>query len=354
MNQAADKTFKDVFLTAIDWFRFLWSKRRYYIICGIIGMGLGLGYALKQKITFTARLTFVMEDEKSGGGMSGAFGLASSLGFDLGSSAGDAFSGMNLLELMKSRRIIEETLLQPVEIGNKKISVVDYYIDMTGMREAWGSDPALRSISFVPNANRDKFGIVQDSVLGAIYNSLISNSVNVYQKDKKVGIFTVEVKSGSEFFAKMFAEKLVKQVSEYYVEIKSHKAKLNVEILQRQTDSVRNELNNALGGVAAATDNTFNLNTGLAIKRVPSMRRQVDVQVNTAVLSQLVANLEVAKVSLRKETPLIQTIDIPRLPLEKDRMSRSITMLKGLLASIFFLTIILTIRRLIRNVLAAS
>lgn len=352
MNQPVDKTFRDVFLTAIDWFRFLWSKRRYYIICGILGMGLGLIYALKTKITYTARLTFVMEDEKSGGGMSGAFGLASSLGFDLGSSAGDAFSGLNLLELIKSRKIIEETLLQPLEIDGKKTSVVDHYIDITGMRKAWGDDPVFKNIRFIPNANREKFGIVQDSVLGTIYNSLMMNSVNVYQKDKKVGIFTIEVKSGNEIFAKMFTEKLARQVSEYYVEIKSRKAKLNVEILQRQADSVRNELNSALGGVAAATDNTFNLNAGLAVKRVPSMRRQVDVQVNTAVLSQLVANLEVAKVSLRKETPLIQTIDVPRLPLEKERMSRSITMLKGLLASIFFLTIILVIRRLIKNLLA--
>ena len=51
------------------------------------------------------------------------------------------------------------------------------------------------------------------------------------------------------------------------------------------------------------------------VKRVPSVNRQVDVQANTAILTELVKNLELAKVDLRKETPLIQIIDTPILPL---------------------------------------
>lgn len=63
------------------------------------------------------------------------------------------------------------------------------------------------------------------------------------------------------------------------------------------------------------------------VLQVPSQRRQVDVQANQAILTELVKNLEVAKVSLRKETPLIQIIDGPVLPLEKERFGR----LKGLI-----------------------
>jgi uncharacterized protein involved in exopolysaccharide biosynthesis len=72
-----------------------------------------VGYAFMQKPTYTASLSFALEDEKSGGGgLSGALGLASSLGIDLGGSAGGAFTGANLLELMKSRNIVEKALLE--------------------------------------------------------------------------------------------------------------------------------------------------------------------------------------------------------------------------------------------------
>jgi uncharacterized protein involved in exopolysaccharide biosynthesis len=97
---------------------------------------------------------------------------------------------------------------------------------------------------------------------------------------------------------------------------------LNVDILQYQADSIRAELNSAITGVATASDNVYNLNPALNVKRAPSTRRQVDVQANTAILTQLVAQLELSKVSLRKETPLVQIIDHPIFPLDKEKASR--------------------------------
>jgi uncharacterized protein involved in exopolysaccharide biosynthesis len=62
---------------------------------------------------------------------------------------------------------------------------------------------------------------------------------------------------------------------------------------------------------------------------VPSAKRQIDVQANTAILTQLVTNLEMAKVTLLKETPLIQIIDKPILPLMKETVSRILCLLIG-------------------------
>ena len=90
-------------------------------------------------------------------------------------------------------------------------------------------------------------------------------------------------------------------------------------ILQHQTDSIRAELNGAITGVAVANDNTFMLNPALNVNRAPSAKRQVDVQANTAILTELVKQTELAKVTLRKETPLIQVIDRPILPLPEEK-----------------------------------
>jgi uncharacterized protein involved in exopolysaccharide biosynthesis len=81
------------------------------------------------------------------------------------------------------------------------------------------------------------------------------------------------------------------------------------------------------------------LNPAYNVKKTPGTRRQVDVQANTAILTQLVAQLELSKVSLRKETPLVQLIDRPILPLEKEKLGRLKSLvLCGFLAG--FLTVL--------------
>jgi hypothetical protein len=89
-------------------------------------------------------------------------------------------------------------------------------------------------------------------------------------------------------------------VSDFYIDTKSKKSRENMLILERQTDSIRRELNGAITGVAVANDNTFNLNPALNVRRAPA--RKVDVQANTAILTELVKQSELAKVTLRKET----------------------------------------------------
>jgi hypothetical protein len=258
---------------------------------------------------------------------------------DLGGGGGGLFTSSNIIELMKSRLVVEKTLLNSVQVGGKEMSLADYYIQINELKDAWSKKPALANINFPANADRTKFNLEQDSILQVISAGLTKNNLTIAQKDKKVSIISLTVKSENELFSKLFCEQLLKETSDFYIETKSKKARLNVEILQHQADSIRAELNSAITGVAAASDNVYNLNPALNVKRTPSTRRQVDVQANTAILTQLVAQLELSKVSLRKETPLVQLIDRPILPLEKEKLGRIKSfVLGGFLAG--FLTVL--------------
>jgi uncharacterized protein involved in exopolysaccharide biosynthesis len=322
---------KELIQKISEWYRFLLTKWKLILFVGIIGGLIGFTYAYFQKPTYKAVLTFALEEEKSGGGgLGGALGLASSLGIDLGASGGGAFAGANLIELMKSRLLVEKTLLNPIEVGGKTISIAEYYIQINKLREAWNTNPALKNIQFLPNEDRAIYTLQQDSILKNIYLGVTATAnLNIGQKDKKVSIISIDVTSQDEKFSKIFCENLAKETSEYYVEIKSKKAKMNVDILQHQADSIRAELNGAITGVAAATDNVFNLNAAMNVKRTPGAKRQVDVQANTAMLTSLVSNLEMSKMALRKETPLIQVIDKPIYPLEKEKVSKLKSLILG-------------------------
>lgn len=318
---------KELVQKARDWYEYLQSKWKIIILFGIFGACLGLTYSILKKPIYTATLSFALEDEKSAGaGLGSALGLASSLGLDIGGSGGSIFSGSNLTELFKSRSMVEKTLLSSVNVNGKVLSLAEMYIQNNGWRDKWKDNPKFVSIQFLPNSDRKLFTRIQDSVIGKIYENLSKKGLSVAQKDKKISIVNIDVSSSNELFSKYFCEALAKQVSDFYIATKSKKARLNMSILQRQTDSIRGELNGAITGVAVANDNTFNLNPALNVRRAPSARRQVDVQANTAILTELVKQTELAKVTLRKETPLIQIIDKPILPLSKERFGK----LKGI------------------------
>jgi hypothetical protein len=344
---------KELILKGKEWFNYLVSQWKIILLAGIVGAALGLTYSLIKKPVYTASLTFAVEDEKSGGGLGGALGLASSFGLDIGGSGGGVFEGANLIELFKSRTMVEQTLLSPVSVEGDTISLAEMYLQNQGWREDWQEDPDLKSIAFQPTVNRTGFTRAKDSILGVIYTGLTKDGLTVGQLDKKIAIITVDVHSTNELFAKNFTEKLVDNVSDFYKATKSKKARDNMAILERQTDSVRNELNKAITGVAVANDNTFGLNPALNVKRTPSARRQVDVQANTAILTELVKQGELAKVTVRKETPLIQIIDQPILPLKKEQFGK----LKGLLYGGFIFGLLVCIfliaRRLIDTAMDA-
>ncbi|MDP5200728.1 Wzz/FepE/Etk N-terminal domain-containing protein [Flavobacterium sp. DG2-3] len=350
-SENEEMSVKDLIDRVIFFYQYLLSKWKVIVLSGIIGASLGLVYSFTKKPIYTATLSFALEDEKSGGGLGGALGLASSFGLDLGGSGGGVFTGSNLTELFKSRAMVEKTLLSPVYVNEKTISLAEMYIQENKWRKSWNNDPKLNLIQFLPNLDRKSFTRTQDSIIGLIYNNLSKQGLKVGQRDKKVSIISIDVSSTNELFAKYFCEALSREVGKFYIETKSKKARINMAILERQVDSIRGELNGAITGVAIANDNTFNLNPALNVRRTPSARRQVDVQANTAILTELVKQSEMAKVTLRKETPLIQVIDTPILPLPKEKFGKSKGILLGGFLAGFLTVMFLLVKKVFKNFL---
>jgi uncharacterized protein involved in exopolysaccharide biosynthesis len=337
-----------------DWIAYL--KTQWKLIVGIAALGamIGFVYAIFVKPNYLATTTFVLEEDKGGGagGLGSALGLASSFGLDLGGGGGGLFSSTNIIELMKSRLVVEKTLLNPIQVGGKEISLADYYIQINELKDSWAKKPAVANISFPVNADRTKFSLEQDSILQTISADLKKNNLTIVQKDKKITIISLTVKTESELFSKLFCEQLLKETSDFYIETKSKKSRLNVDVLQKQVDSIRAELNSAITGAAVESDNVYNLNPAFNVKSSPSRRKQVDVQANSEILKQLVTQLEISKVSLRKETPLVQLIDRPILPLENDKIGKLKALVLGGFLAGFLTVLYLGFGRLYKRLIA--
>ncbi|HEY4323090.1 MAG TPA: Wzz/FepE/Etk N-terminal domain-containing protein [Mucilaginibacter sp.] len=352
-NNSTEVTLRDLIIKTRDNWKYLKNKWKKLLLAVVLGIVLGLAYSFLKKPVYDAKLSFAIEDDNSSGGLGAAMGLASQFGLDLGGgSSSGAFSGDNLMELLKSRSMIENTLLTSINVDGKLQTLAERYIAFNNIRESWADDRLLRDVKFPPNPNRDNFSLQQDSVLGVFYRTIVKANLKVDKADKKLSIITVDVNSKDELFSKYFAENLIKNVSDFYIETKTRKSSQSVNLLQRQTDSVRNRLNEAISGVASTSDVNPNPNPSLQIIRVPSLKRQVDVQANTAILTELVKNLEISKMSLRRETPLIQVIDRPILPLEKNKVGKLKGGVLGALVGFVLGAVVILIRKKLRNILS--
>ena len=157
--------------------------------------------------------------------------------------------------------------------------------------------------------------------------------------------------SEDEQFSKLFNEKIVQTVNDFYVETKTKKSLDNIAILQHQTDSVKAVMYGAIYQSAAVADATPNLNPTRQVLRTPAVRSQISAEANKAMYSELVKNLELAKISVRKEAPLIQVIDQPVYPLAKDRLGKAkAIVLGGIIFGVMAMFYLLT-RRLYTSIL---
>ena len=334
-NTNDELTFKEIVLRGKWFLEYIVIQRKTIFKAMLVGAVLGSCYSFFKQPVYSAYLTFTLED-KSSSGMNSSLSIDGPFGIDLGGGgSGGAFSVSNLPELFLSRNMVERTLLSPIIFEEKKMSLAEMYIQIKGWRNKWEENQQLKLIQFFPNSSRIDYTRVQDSILGVIHDNLTKDNLTVSQKDKKNGIIIINTKSNNELFAKYFTEALAKQVSDFYIDYKSKKARENVSVLIKQTDSIRSELNSAISGVAVSVDNTFNLNPALNVKRTPTTRKQVDVQANTSILTELVKQAELAKVALRKETPLIKVVDSPILPLKKDKTSLVFGVVLGSVIALF-------------------
>ena len=356
-GEADEISLKERILKLQEWWEYLLSKWLIIVIAGVVGgvLGLAYEYAYPKKPLYTAELTFVLEGGKQGGGSGNYAGLSGPFGIDMGGSAGViVFENQNLLVLMKSRLMIEKALLTTVNVKGKKETLAEYYIDMNRPRDMWWAkeNSKLKKIRFLPGADPSGFSLKQNSLISSYHSALIKNNLFVDKKDKESSIISMRVTSSDELFSKYFTEALAKEVSDFYIDTKIKKSIKNLAILHYQADSVRREFNAAISGVASAIDANPNANPSRQTLGVPSQRRQVDAQANAAMLIELMKNLAVSQISLREETPLIQIIDKPVLPLPKEEFSKKQGSISGGVLGGFIAVFLLAFKKILKDIMA--
>lgn len=311
-------------------FAYLLTKYKLIAVTTFITTAIAFGYWYMQAPNYKATATFIVEEGSSKGG--GLSGIASQFGIDIGGLLGGGsaslFSGENIFEIMKSKLIIEKVLTTEVEnpTNNKKILLADLYLEATGMRKQLDQKgPGFDNFKFANE--KDKNSIIYDSIMNVIYTRLITENLVIEKQNKKASIVTISITSPSQLFSKNFAEKLLQQTSNLYIEIKTGNLSRSIAKIQQKADSLQNSLNNIY-------DRSY-----INLSR-PMEATNRDKTVTYTLYGEVIKNLETLKISLINQTPIIQVLDLPKYPLKNLKYRLKLLLLIGFAAGILISSII--------------
>jgi hypothetical protein len=308
---------------------YLWNKKFKLIVFGFIGVIIGILYAWLKPITYTARLTFVVEESKGGGG-SLLSGLAGQFGFDLGGlsgAGGSILAGDNVQQLLRSQKMIKNTLLTP--FGNSTtISIADEYARTSKLSDSWGKKyndgKPVRFPLDSPNYTR-----LQDSLLQVITLRIIEKELVVGKPDKKLSFFEATVTMHNEGLAQVFTTRLIDQATRFYIDTKTKRQRNNVNRLQTRADSIGLILNQRTYTASQANSIMLDVNPAYPTANVGVELKERDKLVLQTIYSEIVKNLEISRTMLIQETPTFQVVDEPELPLKKNRTGYLISIIYG-------------------------
>jgi len=335
---SVQQLFTNLFKKAVTTFK---ERALLLVLVGLVGGLLGLSYSLLRHTKYQADITFLVEENKAGGGLLSSLG--SQIGIDVSSMAGagnSVISGDNMLELLKSKSMMQECLLTPFQKDSNYL-LADRYAEVYNLRKQWAKDAKVGKEVFFNDAKTDTR--LKDSLLSVIIKRIHKKEFSVSKPDKKLGFFKVSTSTNDELLSEYISERIIKIATDFYVNNKTSRLKSNIARLEHRTDSIGQLLNNRTYSAVNDTRYMLNLNPADVNVQGSAEISQRDKMVLYTVYAELIKNLEISKTALVQETPTIQITDRPILPLENDEIKWYEGLLIGFFAPFLFLFIIFLI-----------
>ena len=345
-NNLDDKISLSFLITGLkDWISFLIAKKNHIVLvsCSILFFTISHNYLLNP--THYARTTFVLDNDSTSS-MGDLSSLASLAGVNASSfiDASSLFQIDNIQELYRSNAMIKKTLLSKSKIDKKDVLIIERFIKAENLEKKW------TSVGFnIKNLSSNNSSRVQDSLIKDLVKLIKKEYLLVDKPSRKTTILEIGFDHKDEVLAKIFNENLVKIVNEFYQKTKTLKTGSNLNILQRQSDSVKIVLDSSIMILAETDQNIPNPNPLSKVNLVPYQKAMIDVQVNSAIYQELLKQLELAKVTHRNNMPLIQVIDEPSYPLENSRWKLFKTLIYGLIFGFSFSIFSLSLKRTVES-----
>ncbi|MEI7801033.1 MAG: hypothetical protein WCI97_00135 [Bacteroidota bacterium] len=301
-------SFSKIFERLKSTWKLLLKKWWILSIATIMGAGTGWLYCYITGTTYVANCTFTVQGQSASSSLlSSALSLASSLGISTKGGGPSSYDNNFFANLMQSRRIVKESLLQEETVKGKKDLFANFYIQLYGYNDDWEGDNRLDGFTFKHN-KISTLTRLEDSVLNFIYDKVMDDNL-VVKFDDSEPFNNANFTSTSYDFSSKIMKHILDNTSSYYLREMYVLNDNNMMIAQKRLDSIANAIRILDQRVAKLKDNSSS-----------TIRQSGLVDLNTALRDQgllsvqyssAVNNFELAKVALMTQSPVLDIIDDP-------------------------------------------
>jgi uncharacterized protein involved in exopolysaccharide biosynthesis len=334
-------TLKELIQKVQEYFWEVWANKKLLFLVPIPVVLFMLYQAFTTPKIYPATLTFMVNEDEGGG-----------IGVLGGGAAGGKFNLDKILELSRTRKIMEEVILDKAPVDGQVDLLANHIIRVNELHEDWKKSDNEKMHHFLFTQNdKQKFTDLENAVLLNLYGKMVGSEgqegILSTGYGKETGIMKIKTQSRSEDLSIALANKVYEKLSNYYIKKTIEKQQKTYEVILQKVDSIKHLLDSKQYALANFKDSNRGLFTATA--KVSETKLTQEVTALGMIYGKSLENLEMADFSLKIKTPFVQLIDAPVGPIEPVGKSKVMAIiLGGILGAFLAITFILA-RKIYRD-----
>ncbi len=342
-------TLKELIEKIREFWQEAWKNKWWIILVAGLMASIFLLRAWFTPVTYPAALTF-MVNEDNGGGLGGVSAILGQFGFGGGKKDG-SYNLDKILELSKSRKIIQSTLFKKVTVNGEEDFFANHIIKLYELHEKWEDDTTGLKGFYFSRGVTDSFDRVEYNALKHVHaqvrgseevEGILSSSYN-----DDTGILSLSLNSYSEDLSIKFIDSLYHELSSFYIKNAVEPQQKTLNNISAKVDSLGKRLQSINYQLADFEDRSFG--TIDQKSEVRKTRLLINQQVTGAAYGEAIKNLELADFTLKNATPAFQLIDAPIPPIKPVGESKLKAIVIGGFVGGFIALIFFIGRKIIRD-----
>lgn len=316
---ADEITLSEVVISVAELVKWTRNHALGLILCCGLSCGFALFWVAQQPEEYVAELSFMLNDDNNPS-ISGVGGVLSQLG--IGSSGGK-YNVDKLLEIAKSDRIIDSTLLQESLVSGRRQILANHFIETYDLEEQWKnhrddmSDFRIDNEDFQNEQTLYAMRSLRQMISGTKQNR--ENALLSSDYGNTDYIMSFYMKTLSDSLSISFVEHLYENVSKFFIDKTIEGSQRVYDLIIAERDSLSKQINETAHAIAELEDKSLGSfrntnNVRLALLKNKLIGYQASFQI-------IVENLGRAKYALKTSTPLVQLLDKPTHPLSSSGQS---------------------------------
>jgi len=350
-------TFRDLVLKTKEYFFELVHNWKWILFAGLsIMIILGVRSSMKSPV-YKARLSFMINQDNGN-----PFGAISGVLGNFGISTKGKNNLSKVLELSRSRRIIEKTLFDSVRLQGNNDFVVNHFIKYLDSIGSWNHKPwysfnsSMDSLPMRFEKAPDKKTSVSEKeriALKALFNKIAGNQESGstglmesdYNEDSRILYLSTKTKDPE--LSIHLTNIIFDNLSKFYIDKSIEKQQSTYDILKSKSDSIHFVLKTKEQQVASLEDSWMGRYSSKS--KLQERRLEKEIRLLNITLAESIKNLEIADFAVRNTMPYVQIIDRPVAPLEGIKPSLLKNIIIGFFIGALMAAFIIMIRKVFKD-----